>query len=413
MTETLANEALHRHDGGEARRTALSPEAIKQAIAGVAEGAERRDREDLRPFDAVDIVRRARLGALRVPRELGGGGASLRDLFTTLIDLAEADSNVAHLLRNHYAFVEGILIRADSPQGRAWLPHIVDGDIFSNAGGELVALPVASEQWYNFRTAVTAEGDGFVINGAKYYTTGALFSDWLTVLATQEGVGIVSATLPTRREGIRIIDDWDGIGQRSTASGTLLLENVHVGARELVSGTEYFGPNYLTTLSQLWLHAVIAGELRNARGSAVGLLRKTRGFGHAPTTEPTQDPLLQQTIGQIASAAYAAEVLVLDAAAALDAVHASLVEGVPDADVLREAQLRSAMVKVHIDSIALQAASAVFDVGGGSAATRKARLDRHWRNIRTLVSHNPAAYKAQGVGAYLVNGTPLSANGYY
>jgi len=394
-------------------RLPITAKDVETAVRGVAAGADDRDRKDLRPFDAVEIIRKARLGALRAPAALGGGSASLRDLFVFLIDLAEADSNVAHLLRNHYAFVENILIRSERPLGQRWLGPILDGDIFSNAGGELVALPVASAEWYQFRTAVTPDRDGFVINGSKYYTTGALFSDWLTILATQEGTGIVSATMPTSRDGIRIIDDWDGIGQRSTASGTILLENVRVDAEELVSGTEYFGPNYLTTLSQLWLHAVIAGELRNARKSAIELVRKTRGFGHAPAAEPKHDPLLQQTIGQIASAAYAAEAMVLDAAAALDSVYASLVDGVPDADVLLDAQLRTAMVKVHIDAVALQAASSVFDVGGGSAAKRTVRLDRHWRNIRTLVSHNITAYKAQGVGDFLVNGTALSGNGYY
>lgn len=105
--------------------------------------------------------------------------------------------------------------------------------------------------------------------------------------------------------------------------------------------------------------------------------------------------------------------MVLDAASALDAAHASIVDGVADHDALRDAQLRTAMVKVHIDAVALQAASTVFDVGGGSAATRAARLDRHWRNIRTLVSHNITAYKAHAVGDHLINGTAFSLNGYY
>jgi alkylation response protein AidB-like acyl-CoA dehydrogenase len=53
----------------------------------------------------LERVRRARLGALRIPREDGGGGASLRELFAVVIALAAADVNVAHILRGHFAFV--------------------------------------------------------------------------------------------------------------------------------------------------------------------------------------------------------------------------------------------------------------------------------------------------------------------
>ncbi|MGO9901657.1 MAG: hypothetical protein ACLP0J_18665 [Solirubrobacteraceae bacterium] len=52
--------------------------------------------------------------------------------------------------------------------------------------------------------------------------------------------------------------------------------------------------------------------------------------------------------------------------------------------------------------------------GGGAAATKQAHnLDRHWRNVRTLASHNPTVYKARAIGEHAINGTPLPANGFF
>ena len=52
-------------------------------------------------------------------------------------------------------------------------------------------------------------------------------------------------------------------------------------------------------------------------------------------------------------------------------------------------------------------------VGGASATKRSFNLDRHWRNARTLASHNPGTYKARAIGDHVINGTPLPINGFF
>jgi len=52
-----------------------------------------------------------------------------------------------------------------------------------------------------------------------------------------------------------------------------------------------------------------------------------------------------------------------------------------------------------------RSAERLFDLGGGSTTSRELNFDRHWRNIRTVLSHNPLLHKARVVGDYLVNGT--------
>src|SRR4051794_39615339 len=81
-------------------------------LTKIAEDAEKRrsSGNDSHPYYAIDLIKKSRLGALRIPIEMGGGGASLRDLFQVLIRLAEADSDVAHILRTHFSFVDEALL---------------------------------------------------------------------------------------------------------------------------------------------------------------------------------------------------------------------------------------------------------------------------------------------------------------
>ena len=123
--------------------------------------------------------------------------------------------------------------------------------------------------------------------------------------------------------------------------------------------------------------------------------------------------MLQRQLGELASVAYIARTAVLDAAAAIGAATDSEVDGVPDADLAAEAQLKVAKVKVHLDAVAPEAATRLLELGGASAASRQRNLDRHWRNVRTITLHNPVAYKARAIGENLLHETPLPANAYF
>ncbi|SFF39637.1 Acyl-CoA dehydrogenase [Actinacidiphila alni] len=377
-------------------------------LARIAEGAARRDQERTHPFTEIAALKAARVGAVRVPRPLGGAGWSVRSLLTFVIRLGEADPNVAHALRNHYAFVDGLLRDPGTVTARRWLGEAARGTVFGSAATELSSGTVGAQQ---FRTTLTPDGSGYRLNGTKFYSTGSLYADWITVPAVTPEGDVVTVAVPGDRTGVHRDDDWDGIGQRLTGTGTTRLERVRVEADEVLSRRAADAPRtpHRGALSQLYLTAVVAGILRGIVADGAAVLRsRRRTYAHAHADSPADDPLLQLTIGQIDSAAYAAQATVLAAADALDA-HAEH----PGEELAHEASLHASRAKIVVDRLGLQAASAVFDVGGASATARGAGLDRHWRNIRTLASHNPGAYKAQAIGDHAVNGTPLPPSGFF
>ena len=69
-------------------------------------------------------------------------------------------------------------------------------------------------------------------------------------------------------------------------------------------------------------------------------------------------------------------------------------------------EVESSAAQVIVSDLVLRATSDLFDALGASATARTEGLDRHWRNARTVASHNPRILKSRVVGAHLVNGTP-------
>jgi alkylation response protein AidB-like acyl-CoA dehydrogenase len=87
-----------------------------ESLAGIAAGAKDRDLNDENPFDQVSALKRAGFGTLRLPRELGGAGCAVPQLFSSVIDVARADPIVAHTFRTHFWFTEERRRVAEAPQ---------------------------------------------------------------------------------------------------------------------------------------------------------------------------------------------------------------------------------------------------------------------------------------------------------
>lgn len=387
---------------------------IDALLGRIAEGAADRERERVLPFAQVDLVRKARLGALRLPIEAGGAGLSIRALFEIVIGLGEADANVAHILRNHFSVVERLVRRPKDDQHRQWQKAVADGAIIGLAATELDTPKVGN---VTPNTALTADGDDYLLNGTKYYSTGTLYSDYVLVRTADASATNAAVLIPVNRDGIELIDDWDGLGQRLTATGTTHFRNVRVKRQEVVFDAPDigYGIPYSNTFAQLFLTAINAGIARAVLRDASALVRtRKRTFYYAPSEVPADDPLLQQTIGQIASGAFAAETVVLAAAEALDAATDAFDAGDENAvDAAHKAALLSAKAKIVADEFAIRSGSLLFDVGGASATKKATNFDRHWRNARTLASHNPNTFKARSIGQYEISGTPLPAKGFF
>ncbi len=380
----------------------------------IALGANERDRDRILPYDVINLIRRSRLGALRIPVAEGGAGVSARELFEVVIRLGDADPNVAHIVRNHFSVTERILRSKRSERNRQWLKAVVDGAIIGLASTELESKRFGGGAVVN--TKLTADNGGYRLNGKKYYSTGSIYADliFVRVLAPDDTTAFV--LIPTNREGIDLVDDWDGFGQRLTGTGTTTFTNVRVEEHEVIFDTDSDRDNLpYNIVPQLFLTAINAGIIRSVLRDATALVRnRPRTFYHAVAEQAADDPILQQTVGQIAANAFAAETIVLAAADELDRLSIAQAQGEEsETAAALAASLSAAKAKLIVDDLALRSATLLFEVGGASTTKKSANFDRHWRNARTLSSHNPNHFKARAIGDYEINGTPLPQRGFF
>ena len=195
----------------------------------IAAGALERDQTRALPHEEIDELKRAGFGALRVPVSHGGSGVSVKQLFRLLIELAAADSNLPQALRGHFAYVEDVVNTSPGAERDRWFARFVDGELFGNAWTEVGNVALGS-----VITKVSRRGDRWVVNGAKYYSTGSIFADWIDVYAQHADGRDVIVAVPTKQPGVTLSDDWDGFGQRTTGSGTTVFNDAAVQEAHIV-----------------------------------------------------------------------------------------------------------------------------------------------------------------------------------
>ncbi|MGP5247967.1 acyl-CoA dehydrogenase family protein [Corynebacterium variabile] len=370
---------------------------FRPVLDSIAHGAVDRDRNRELPREQIRLLRDAGFTTLRVPVEHGGLGATVRQTFAQLTDLAAADPNLTQALRVHFFTVEGFLAGGDAEGLRRAGEGIIYGNAISEKGIGAVD---------RYQTHLTPTDDGnYQLNGTKYYSTGTLYADVISVAADLDGrrvTVLVDADAP----GVHQFDDWDGFGQRLTGSGTTVFTGVTVDAEAVTEGG-YGDTGHVidTAYLQLFHLSALAGIARRAADDArdrVG--NRDRTFSHAPADLPREDPLVQAVLGRVYSAASVARASAL---AVADAVAASF-DSPGDIALIDAAELASSEAQVVLVPLVLDAVSEAFETGGASVASEKLDLDRHWRNARTLGVHNPVIYKQQAVGRYHLTGEGLA-----
>ncbi|MET1067881.1 MAG: acyl-CoA dehydrogenase family protein [Pseudomonas prosekii] len=375
---------------------------FRPIFARIAAGAVEREQRRRLPFEPIEWLKQAGFGAVRVPVEYGGGGASVPQLFELLIELAEADSNVPQALRGHFAFAEDRLNAAPGPARDVWFKRFVAGDIVGCAWTEIGNVAIG-----DVVTKVSPHGDKWRLNGEKFYSTGSLFSDWIDVYAQRSDTGgDVIAAVRTRQPGIVQSDDWDGFGQRTTGSGTSRFIDAEVEAENIIDFATRF--KYQTAFYQLVLLATLAGIGRAAlRDVALQVRERKRIYSHGNAAHVSQDAQVQQVVGEIAALVYAAEATALHAAQPAQRAYEARFggDGALEHAANVAAEIQSAKAQVVVSQLIQRATSELFNALGASDVRQGKALDRHWRNARTVSSHNPLIYKARIVGDWVINGT--------
>ncbi|MEB8338067.1 SfnB family sulfur acquisition oxidoreductase [Streptomyces endophyticus] len=364
----------------------------------------RRDAERILPYDEIRTLGESGLFTLTVPKAYGGPGLRTRTLGEVFTELTAGDASIGQIPQNHYFFVN-VLASAGTPEQQAFFyAEILRGRHFANALSER-----GSRTARDFDIGFAPQPDGSrILDGTKYYATGSLFAHWIPVYATDEEGRVYAAWVPADEPGVTVEDDWNGMGQRTTGSGTVRFDKVRVPAERIVPVYTIFEKDEVFGAFGQYLHAAIdtgiaVAALRDGKRLVQELARprKETGLDRAADEEAIID-----LFGELALRVRTARALLREAGDAVDAARADLTTR-----TAAEASAAVAAARAHSDEVSLKVSSGIFELIGTRAADRDLNLHRHWRNARTHTLHDPRRLKLRYLGGWELNDTPPPANG--
>ncbi|WP_169799977.1 acyl-CoA dehydrogenase family protein [Herbiconiux solani] len=389
------------------------PAAALDALAGLADDFARvavaRDKEGTAPFAEVAALRATGILPALVDREFGGGGLDWHTVFEGLRPVIRADAGLGHVFAYHFVNSWRLQLneyqpRIDDLQRELAARHLFWGGAGNPRDAGLELTPVA--------------GGGFTVTGRKFFATGAQVADRVTASGTRVDTGeklaiVIDATGP----GVVHHDDWENIGQRLSASGSVSFHAAAVPEEHVLGYGEQSGPKYkpysslsilLFQLALDHLHVGLAEGALEAASQYV--VSTTKPWSTSGLARAVDDPYIRELIGELTAATRAADALTWRATDALVAA-ADKRWALTDAE-RGEVAVEIAAAKVVSTRTVLDVTSRLFELTGARATGEAYGYDRFWRNARTITLHDPVAYKAQEVGDNALTGAYPEPSGY-
>lgn len=282
-----------------ARRISTDEQAVRVAremADAFSVHAASRDRDRHLPWDEIDQFSASGLWAITVPKKYGGAGVSFRTLAEVIATISAADPSLGQLPQNHFGLINNLLLTGSEDQKRRLLSKVLDGYRFGNAFSEANSKFVTK-----ISTRIEFENGQAYLNGEKSYCTGALFAHIVSVAAVDATNRTFIAFIPRDSAGLSVMDDWDAFGQRTTASGKVVINNVVVPVADVLPvWRAYTRPTADGPVSQLLHAAVDTGIGRGAFLEALSVAHSARPWVDSGLDHAGSDPLSHSLIGDLA-----------------------------------------------------------------------------------------------------------------
>lgn len=357
-----------------------------------------RDQNRILPTEQIIQFSQKGLGGIRVPQQYGGAFVSNKTLTHVFRILSKADANVGQIPQNQFGLLNFINITGSDAQKQFIYTEVLAGKRIANGGPEKNAKDTKAIQ-----TTLTLQNGQYLLNGEKFYSTGTSFADWLAIRALHPDGYTVLTIIDRHAAGVEVINDWNGFGQRTTASGTVKLHNVIADPalffdERIIADT----PNVRGAYSQLLQVAIDVGIAEAAFDDTLSSVRKARPVIDAGVEKASEEHYTLQEVGKLNILLDAAILLLDEAAEYLDELD-QVTE--ISAEQAARASILVAEAKIYANDAALHISEKLLELGGSRASLSQHNLDQHWRNARVHTLHDPVRWKFHAIGDYYLNGT--------
>lgn len=334
----------------------------------LAEHAAAHDREGSWVQESFDHVRANGLLAAAVPAELGGLGATIRQVAMVQRELAKhcAATALASSMHQHVTAFTAWRYRRGLPGAEATLRRIAaEGIVLVSTGGADFTHPRG--------TARKVDG-GYNVSGHKVFASqspaGTVLSTMFAYDDPERGLRVLNMAVPLAGPGIQVIDNWDTMGMRGTASNDVILDDVFVPDERVLADRPH-------GVVDPPLQVIATIGMSIISGVYLGIAEAALGHAIAAAAGRESDPTVQRQVGLMTHRARIA-------AWALDGALATAGDD-PQPSMETVAAVMAA--KREIALAGLEICDLAMDVGGGAAFFKGSPIERAYRDIRAAKFH--------------------------
>ncbi|MCU4418438.1 acyl-CoA dehydrogenase family protein [Acinetobacter bereziniae] len=368
----------------------------KELAKQFAQTAAERDKAGGNPKFERDLIRKSGLLSLAIPQQYGGQGADWKTIFQTVQTIAQVDSSLAHVYAFHHLLISTVQLFAQPEQYQQWFEQTAQQHLFW--GNTLNPL--------DKRTTVQQVSENeFIFHGDKSFCSGSIDSDILLCSGFNDADQLLIAVIPTQREGVSFLGDWNNMGQRQTDSGTSHFEQVKVYKDELLLNPGPLSTPYSSLrplIAQLIFVHLFLGVAEGAFEVARQSIQTQKAWSKSLAEQAIHDPYIQKHFAEFYVQLQSVRLLTEQAVEALQA--AWNIGGDLTEQQRGQVSIAIATAKIAATNSSLFVTQNIFQVLGARATTAQLNLDRFWRNVRTQTLHDPIDYKYQEVGEWVLTG---------
>jgi len=336
-----------------------------------AERAAQHDRDNTFVFENYERMKTTGYTSIAVPEALGGGGATMRQVAYAQAELAKGCASTALAITMHHynVLAQGFRLRNNAPGAEAVLRRVANEQLILMASG-------GSDGVWPSAVAVKDNG-GYRVNGRKVFCSQVPGANVISTMVRyddpDEGPIVLLMGVPLRSEGIQIVETWDTLGMRATASHDLQFTDVYVADSQIVARRPW-GKNDPVLRGALvhfapMASAVYWGVAAGARDEAVrAIMSRPSRNGVAPV----EDPLIQRRVGMMDSLLRTAWWSIIG----------SIEEIGEDYKPTPETVNTLMIAKAEAVTKAVQVVDLAMETTGGPAFYKSSPLERAYRDVR-------------------------------
>src|SRR5690242_8170949 len=353
-----------------------------ELAADFATRAAEHDRNNSFPTENIERLKQTGYTALIIPEANGGLGADLEDYVLCQEQLAQGCGATAIAINMHLFGLGSMVERGrGGPEEKLFLDAIGHGRQIIGGG---ISEPETGGDWCLFATTARQDDDFYVLNGRKTFTSLSPVIDLFMVMATIADSAPPRAStflIPRGTPGLQLIETWDAMGMRATASHDLVIKDVRVPSIAMADSRPV-GPIEESAVSLFtWFSLSVAAVYTGIALAAFKFVKEFTG-----RFKPLSLPRPIKYLPGIQFAAAEAEALIAQSRALYIGTAREYLA--KRGSFTGEAGLaRVVLAKYVATNNALRAVDQLMEIVGAHGFLKKFPMERYYRDVRAGVNH--------------------------